>query len=572
MFLEESPVILATAKRTLWSRESAALWTLRVPFAAQLAIVFCVAATVYLLLRTADFLAVDGALRGLEVYQLGRPFLHPNHHLLYPVDVYWWITLLSWLGIHATGPVSFLSLTQAMNAIAGAGVVTILYGLCYRLTKAAGVACMVTIAYGLSRAFLAHATNSAEPMVGLFWSSLSIVLAVYGVAYKKIWACIAAGVLLALTTATYQSMALIAPAVAFWIWRWPRNNRVQRHLLLFLAPYMAGFAVGVVAIFGVAFYWSGTHSMLGMVQQFMVRDAYLVNEGGITLIGIAGLLAGLAYALFPCLPRECTGFRCLATAEHQVWIPVAVLAIVVAVVWLGAMLVLVRRVWPSMTESEKVAIVSSVLGLCSTITPAVWYHLSTYDKLWLEPLACLLFASGTVVAVFFRRPRSQPTRARTVQAWSCAAIAILAATNVARVPSLRAASQASLANADELATLVKDHDLLVGDWNDIFLLYQAFWAPRANTFNVPSQAIGFGPETIARLADRANSTRISAGNVYFLGLLDLSPEQWRGSFAGKPLQYSAFDLYRQCAQVIKSFRSRDHTITLRRLARCPGEI
>jgi len=537
------------------------------PFAVHLTLVFSAAAAVFLLLRTSDYLAVDGALRALEVYQRGVPFLHPNHHLLYAVNVYAWSVLLRLLGIHPDSPYSFLTAVEAMNAISAAACVTILYGLTYKLTNRAVIAAFVAAGLALSRAFVAHATNSSEPMVGMFWSAVSVVSALYGLAAGKRWACVTAGLMLALTMATYQSMTLIGAPLIWLFWRWPGSQgeyRPLRDRLSSVMRFAAGFAVGVVIIFGTAYYLAGTRTPTELVNRFLMLDPYLKLEGGINLVRTASVLAGFAYALFPCLPRECTGFRCLSAAEHQSWIPVAGLAIVLAGLSLIAMLVLGKRLWALMGASEKLAIACCCIGLASTAMPLLWYT-PTYDKLWLLPLACLYLCAGVIANAALRGADTGLGRVgRLTVPSSCAFRALMLPSNLLRIA--RTGPSPSLTEATEVAQLVKPQDLLVGDWNDVFLLYQAFWAAQANSFNVPTQALHIGSRTMARLGNTARQTRERGGEVFFLGLLDLSEHEWKESLGdNRGLPYADFDRYRRCADTVESFQCQGRLITLRRL-------
>src|ERR1700692_3123060 len=83
-------------------------------FLFQLASVFTVSLILFLILRSSDYLVVDGSLRAVECYFVGHPFLHANNHLLYAVNVYAGTSVLRALGIVAHDPFAFLRLAQAM--------------------------------------------------------------------------------------------------------------------------------------------------------------------------------------------------------------------------------------------------------------------------------------------------------------------------------------------------------------------------------------------------------------------------------------------------------------------------
>jgi hypothetical protein len=548
-------------------RHSRAISSLNV----QAPIFFILEAILFLLLRTSNYLAVDGALRPLQVYQLGRPLLSGNNHLLYPINVYVWSILIRSLGIHVINPFAFLASIQAMNAIAAAAFVTILYALCYKLTNRIAVSLLVAISYGLSRAVLAHATNSAEPTVGLFWSGLSFALAAYGVSRHKNWASTVGGFLLALTMATYQSMVFIGVPIVFLLWQWPHHqskDRVLRSRIFAVTYFVAGVVLGIPIIYGSVYYASGTQTAVGMIVRFLQMPGKEVY-GGVSLVKFVALLPGLAYALFPCLPPECDGFRCLAARQHRAWVPVAGLAVIFAGLLVVALLVLVRKLWSVLRKSEKVAIMCCGAGLIPTI-PALVYWLPTYDKLWLQPLAFLIFSAGILA--------NAATRIETrtsVVLWPArliyALVVLVGLTNLARTAYASAQPTPHLEEAQEVATLVKPTDLLVGDWNRISLLYQAFWAPRANSFNVETETDHDGSASVAveYLNDKIAKTRAARGQVFFLGLIDVSMGDWERLIGNREgLSYHLFDDYRRCSVLVKSFPSQERIITLRKLNAC----
>jgi hypothetical protein len=541
------------------------------PLAVQLLILFTIAAIVFLLLRSSDYLSVDGGLRAVSVYQLNHPFLNDNNHLLYPINVYTWRILLHLLGIRSDNEFAFLALTQAMNAVAAAGCLAIFYGLCYKLTNQSAVACLATIGLGFSRAFVAHATNSAEPMVGLLWSELSIVLIVYGLSRAKTWAVVAAGLLLALAMATYQSMVLVGVAMIFLLSQWPggQDDDRERGARVFAVMYfVAASALGILLIYGTAYYLSGTRTATGMVDRFL-RISSADVYGGVTLVKIAAVLPGLAYALFPCLPRDCSGFRCLSEEQYRSWIPVAGLAVIAAGLSSMMMLRLARALWAAMTRLEKVVLTFCALGLTSTITSVV-YWLPSYDKLWLQPLALLFVITALLLSVALRAGVRIPGISWSLL-WFSTLIFTVGLSNLVRAMHISAAAPPYLREAQDVATVVRPTDLLVGDWDKIFALYEALWAARANSFNVPTEAEHSGSDmgAMVSLRNAVARTEETGGEVFFLGLLDLSEGEWKLLIEEKKgPSYDQFEAYRHCAAIVKQLPYHGRVITLRRLGTC----
>src|ERR1700751_5854970 len=133
----------------------------------------------YVLLRSKNILAVDGAHRCLEVFRRQGAFFHGNNHMLYPVDVLVWTRLVAALGLRPTGPIQFFSNVELMNCVAGAACLAIFYSLVSFAVSPGWLALGVTVGYGFSKAFLEQATNAGEPLVGVFWSFLAMLCAVF---------------------------------------------------------------------------------------------------------------------------------------------------------------------------------------------------------------------------------------------------------------------------------------------------------------------------------------------------------------------------------------------------------
>src|SRR5260370_31863115 len=109
------------------------------------------------------------------------------------------------------------------------------------------VALCVGAGLGFAKAFLLHATNSAEPMVGIFWSFLAICLAALSFKTDRKWPIIASGFLFVLAMATYQSTIFLAPAAMVLIWY---GQSLEQGQSFFSGPRVAllsQFALGGLA-------------------------------------------------------------------------------------------------------------------------------------------------------------------------------------------------------------------------------------------------------------------------------------------------------------------------------------
>jgi hypothetical protein len=166
----------------------------------------------FVLLRTRNIFEVDGASRCLEVFRRQTLFFHGNNHMLYPANVLVWNRMVGALGFRPNGAEEFFAITQWMNCLAGAGCLAIVFYLMYLVTSSVRLAFGVVLAYGLSRAFLLHATNAAEPLAGVFWSLLAMCFAALSLKRKSNWPIIVSALLFSLAMATYQSTIFLAPS------------------------------------------------------------------------------------------------------------------------------------------------------------------------------------------------------------------------------------------------------------------------------------------------------------------------------------------------------------------------
>jgi hypothetical protein len=116
-------------------------------------------AVLYMVLRSLNYTAVDGADRSASVFHRGELYFHGNHHLLYPFNVWVCNGALALLGLRADDPVSYIHDTQMMNAFAGAGCVAAVLWIGTKLGKSRFLSLAAAIAYGVSRVPILHFTS-----------------------------------------------------------------------------------------------------------------------------------------------------------------------------------------------------------------------------------------------------------------------------------------------------------------------------------------------------------------------------------------------------------------------------
>jgi hypothetical protein len=387
------------------------------------------------------------------------------------------------------------------------------------------------------------------------------------------WLRAVAGFVLILAMASYQSMVLVGPALVALIWLWPDAENPDRarfaSRVRACIPFLLGCGAGFVVIYGSAYYLSGTRGLAAMVERFIHIPAEQIY-GGFSAVKLVAFPLGFTYALLPCLPLNCTGFRCLADPAFRDWIPV-VLFSVALVGGFAALLVLVTRwLWPRLSALDRVVLASCGIGLLFD-GAALIYWMPTYDKLWLQPLAFLSVAASIVAREALASSEGPERWNRVFLSTGFGLVALVAVSNISVAAYKRVTPVPYLSEAERVANIVSQKDLLVGDWNAILILHQYIWIQRDNTFNVPTQAIYNGRATANRLQERIAQTQQAGGKVFFLGILDLRKSQWTPMVGDYGPAYRDFDPYRESSEPVASFQSDEGPITLRILNRPRGD-
>ena len=487
---------------------------------------------------------MDGALRCLTVYWLGHPIAGGNNHLLYFVNVFVWMKTLSLAGIYAKDAFDFVRLSHWMIAFAAAGSISMLWLLCYGATESIGAASIAAGAYAFSNAFLLHATSTAEPMVGLFWSFASILMVVWALTASSRAGLFIGGALLLLAMATYESMVLIGPAELLLIYNWDdlRGHRNRTQTLWFLA----GCLFGAFSTYVPTYVLSGTADFVAIWQRFTDMGGGEQVYGGVGPSKLINLPFGFANSLMASLPHDYQGIRSLFRNHvHDSWIVIACAAVLLSVGWLALTLSRLALVWTELERRQRVILACCAVALVFDIFPLIFWD-PLYDKLWLQPLAIILFAGSVVSTVWQRRQR-----ARMMFLPEALLPALIVISGAAHSFKASSSPMYCLDSARRLAHTLRPSDLLVTEWDPVSQLYSAFWGNGAKRFDVPSTATGNGSETLHLLASEITRTEASQGRIYFLGVLDMSETDWKPYLEDKcHLPFHSIDPIRRCATPI----------------------
>jgi hypothetical protein len=525
-------------------------------------------AMIFSALRSSDLLNVDGNYRCFEVYQRQAVFFHSNNHMLYPVDVLMWTRAVSAFGIRPRGPLQFFSIVEMMNCFAGASSLAILCYLIYQVTESWFLALAVTIGYGLSSPFFGQATSANEPMVAVFWSFLAVLFAALSLKLKSLWPVMVSGFLFSLAMATYQSMALLAPAALFLV-----SQTQSRRWLRIVAFTLCGLA-GCIAIYGWAYWHLGMRTTPVMLRHFFLHDEDRAFAG-VTIGKVLGVPMGMANAVFPLFHYfEFRGFRGLLAARSLSAISVIVLPLVLCASLLFCVIQVFRR-WEHLPPSARIGLLAATIGFAFASVPLVVWN-STYDKLWIEPLACLAILIAIALSSI------PPSAGKVFLLTRAVSILLLMGTfwNLILVVRYHSGGTIELEQAHRLAGMIGPKDLLVGDWDPVSTLYSSIWvddrptresdlyksvwADNQHFLSFTTEATIYGIDVMPRLQDAITNTEKAGGSIFFLSVLDESKPAWEAFFnkrCGVP--YSQMQLYRDHSAVRAKFQIRGSEVILR---------
>jgi len=520
-------------------------------------LVFLIFLVLFLSFRSKQYTAVDGALRCLQVFHQQTLSFHGNNHLLYPANILFWSRALNFIGLKASNTFEFLSISQAMNCTAAAASLAILYFLTWLATSSAGVSWCVVSALGFARAFLLHATNSAEPMVGLFFSFCALLIVVVSLRRGRITTLFFGGLFFALAMATYQSMVLMAPLAGLLCLAWPQptvSGRKSVALAVLRGTVLvAGTAVGLCVIYGTAYWYQGARSPSQMTQMFFAIGGGPEVYGGFAISKLVNAPVGLVGEILPALPDDYGGLR-LLYRTGTLWEKARFLLSLILVLGIIGLTVFAGiKSARGLSRARVLLLLACLTTLAFTAWPLIYWG-PVYDKLWLQPLALIVFVTGVIYAM---------QRQALLRVALAAFVVLEVAANLSWLVRDHTHETEGLKQASIVARDVGPKDAVVVDFDPISSLYVTIWGGDRNAIVLPAM---FPQEASRWMTEAAAKTRADRGNLYFLGILDQSESTW-DAFLGNRMgiPYHSLDRYRQNAKIIETFSYRKSTITLRRI-------
>jgi hypothetical protein len=516
--------------------------------AAMLALGFAV---FFLLLRSQQYTAVDGPLRSLTVFHDPTQRFHGNNHLLYPFWIWLWTRTAALVGLTAHDWLAFIRQCQAMNAVCAAAAIGMLFSV---LEAIAGTrfALLGSLQFGLSTAVVLHATNAAEPVTGLFFALSALGVLIPALRAESKIGLFLVGILLTLALASYQSMALVAPMVAFACVCWPGTRwRLAVTRLVFVG---AGGLLSVITIYGLAY------SSLGippkrMLARFVALEGGQVY-GGFRLSNLVNVPFGLIRNLFFAVPSNYAGIRSLFRDPHAAsWISLDAVSLILLAAFaclVGAGIIsAVRR-----SSVSKPLLWSAILVSALAVSFPLFYWDPKYDKLWLLPLAAIAIA----VAFAFRFGDLSGIQRKFLTSGLVLLLIAEAAVNIPLTVQAHRHETAHLDDARDLAALVNSGDSVVVDFDDVSSLWAAIFGYGINKINLPASTHSEAVEWLGK----AETTK--TGTLLFVGILDQDRSNWDG-FLGRAtgLSYADFDCYRQKSVILRRYSLPEGSVTVRQL-------
>jgi hypothetical protein len=323
---------------------------------------------------------------------------------------------------------------------------------------------------------------------------------------------------------------------------------------------MAGAAIGVSLIYGWAYSHSGTHGLAAMIVRFF-SVPHVTGITGLEVRKIINMPLGLVGNLLPVLPPDFAGVRSLLREHrHDLWMPWLIL---LASGFFGFLALNITNAWKQraqLSRREKVVLISVILAGAVTLAGPLYVD-PIYDKLWLLPLAGLLFLSGLLIKA------NQTSRLRSLlPRLGIALLTVQIVVNLVWMIPAHFRATPYLQEAQEVAQVVKPEDFVISGWDDVSTIYEAIYATEGHVYNLPTAAGQRGKLVMNEIAQASNEAKTRGGQTYFLGVLDQTEEGW-GAFLGKKrgLPYHLLDSYRHDSHAVSEFKVRESKITLRRL-------
>jgi hypothetical protein len=491
-----------------------------------------------------------------------------NRHFLFPYQ--------AWLVYHAVSALPFagdpndptragaVAILQGWNALmAGAGLAILYVWLRCTVSRPAAFVGVAVTAF--SNAFLLHATNMTEPMASVPPTLLGLLLVTRSPASHRCR--LAAGVLIGIGSAFYAlaAFSLIAAGVIVGLHRDESGkHRLNAKCILGTIEICAASAAVFASALAIPRLLGGSQGVVATVVG--VTDPGLMGMyGRFDVRHLIGAFGGLTNAV--CALPQMNGLSQLFHLRK------VAIARTLGTFMLNAAF-LVGTAWVLYRNRRNLLLngagqgagrqVQAIAALAwfATIYVVAFYFLAGYDKIWFFAM----FPLASLAALAFELCQEDHDWVRMALTVGPGLLLVLINVVFIAVPR-RFARNEDLDAALRLQSLVQTNDLLVTPGWDAPSVYAGYALTRPlSCLRLTSEAIdtGFRPVEVAdRFAAQARRARQEGGHIYFLGLLDLTPDQWEVFFGSQMhLPYALLDPYRRSAVPRTQIASTTGDVTL----------
>src|ERR1700746_1090055 len=261
--------------------------------------------------------------------------------------------------------------------------------------------------------------------------------------------------------ATYQSTIFLVPAAIVLIWHSRSNDQGRRFFdparRLGIGLFALGGLVGCVLIYAWAYRLAGVASPTGMLKRFFALEGGRVFFGA-GLGKLLNLPIGMIRNIFPVLGNY-VGIRDLV-AGPKLTLAFFLILLVLFSGFLVFCFAQVYKRWSCLSPSARTGFISASVGLAFTISPLLIWE-PHYDKLWLQPLACLAYLVAVALSVIHQETRKLFRLSRVVAALFLVG---LLSNSVWAVQGHRHETP-GMQEAQMVAKTVAKDDFLVGGWD-----------------------------------------------------------------------------------------------------------
>lgn len=470
-----------------------------------------------------------------------------TNHLLFPLVGWLWFQLIGQLL-----PTTFLvTAIQMMNAIFAGWAV----GLGVAILQKWGVTTRSILLAVISLIFASAFWPSATDMVEVMPSIPLILLPFWLLSSPEPpgWARIAGAALsLALATAIYQASLFSGLGLAALVWL--RSDSEHNRGLGKIVGFGA-ITFGILGvIYPVAFILLGEAESISEAIRISLATESPYAYGYFDPKHIAGAVAGWVTAWIGLYDFQGLTIMLAGLRQGQIF-PDGINLGLMGVQY-GLFLLLLTAVWRGqgrLFQRREKRQLAAVLGLW--FLPHflfLIYWIPAYDKLWIPPLIAIIFFLALLLDELSGIATSYQKVGWTAAIILCILVVMLNLTT-GLWPS-RFGPNDSLEDAQEIAEVhVKSEDLVITDG----------WGPTAVYFEhfTDREWVGFahlalanpGQSTVvaAKFEDEMENTTAGGGDVYFLGVLDLTETEWQPLFGDRfGMAYEDFASFRERAEPV----------------------